>query len=117
MRVSHLCGLGLTRPCHERAFHLLPNAPNDVAADVQLTGNFQDAFAQAQLSLNAPFHCVIDPRPTKLLDLCELAYTRLPDHAAPRQGHRRPENISLPAAVVVFGCYFGPRTQRKLASY
>src|SRR5262249_46592436 len=54
--------------------------------------NLQDAFAGAQLSLDALFKRGIDSRPTELLALCDRALKAsvdtLPDHAALKLGER-----------------------------
>jgi hypothetical protein len=78
----------------ERAFHLLLNTLNSPAADATLTGNPQDAFASAQLSLDALFDGGIDPRPAELLAL---------RYGARSNSAKAPQtwNISLPAGVVV----------------
>jgi len=49
----------------ETAAHLLPHALNGAAADAEFAGNFQDAFASAQLRLDAFFDGGIDPRPAE----------------------------------------------------
>jgi hypothetical protein len=75
-----------------RAAHLLFNTLNGPTADATLAGNSQDAFADAQLSLDALFDGGIDPRPTELLALrygaLKASVHALPDHAALKLGKR-----------------------------
>jgi hypothetical protein len=69
----------------ERALHLLFNALNGPAADATLAGNPQDAFADAQLSLDPLFEGGID-WPAEPLTLRHSALKAsvhaLPNHAA-----------------------------------
>jgi hypothetical protein len=74
----------------ERAFHLLLNALNGPTADANFAGNPQDAFAGAQLSLDARFSmaasirglpsCVMRPGPSQPL----LFQSRRRAYALPR---------------------------------
>ena len=93
MRFGFICVPSASRGhADERAFYLLLNALDGPTADATLAGNFRDAFAETQLSLDALFKCGIDPRPTELLALCygalKASMHPLPDHAALKLGKR-----------------------------
>ena len=63
---------------------------NGPAAHATLAGDLQDAFAGAQLRLDALFNGSIDPRPAELLALrygaLKAGMNTLPDHAALKLG-------------------------------
>src|SRR5271169_1963993 len=91
-RFGFICASASRGHAVERAFHLLLNALNGPTADATLASNPQDAFAGAQLSLDALFDGGIDPRPTELLALrygaLKAGVNTLPDHAALKLGKR-----------------------------
>ena len=74
----------------ERACHLLLNALHRAGANATLARDLADAFAGAQLRLDALFDGGIDFRPTELLALCDRALKAsvdaLTDHAAFKLG-------------------------------